>query len=134
MSESVLSGAREAFEKEKEAFRVAVLHYEDQCKLADKTPDYGAFNFGWHAGVKFGLSEGREQAARACVDMAERYDADIEGCDADELLEYGEGITCSFRLAYIIKYGKFPPEGDAWMTEFSEIFKAIRSLGATQPK
>lgn len=71
----------------------------------------------------------KEQAVAACVDMAERYDADIEGCDADQLIEYGEGITCSFRLAYIIKYGKFPPEGDAWSVEFVEQLKAIRRGG-----
>lgn len=67
-----------------------------------------------------------EAAVEACVDMAERYDTDIEGCDGDELLQYGEGITCSFRLAYIIKYGKFPPKGDAWSVEFAELFQEIR--------
>jgi hypothetical protein len=61
----------------------------------------------------------REQAVDACLDMANRYDFDIEGCDGDELLRYGEGITCCFRLAYIIKYGTMPPKGDAWQTEFT---------------
>ena len=66
------------------------------------------------------------EAVRACVDMAERYDADIEGCDADELIRCGEGIECSFRLAHIIKYGKFPPAGDAWSVEFIEMMKELR--------
>jgi hypothetical protein len=72
----------------------------------------------------------RQAHIHACVDMAERYDADIEGCDGDELLRFGEGITCSFRLAYIIKYGKFPPEGDAWSTEFAVMLEDIRKQAA----
>ena len=68
----------------------------------------------------------RQRAIHICVDMAERYDTDIEGCDAEELVRYGEGISCAFRLAYIIKYGTFPPEGDAWSTEFVEMLKEIR--------
>jgi hypothetical protein len=69
----------------------------------------------------------RNSAIRACVDMAERYDADIEGCDADELIRYGEAIDCCFRLAYIIKYGTFPPAGDAWSVEFCEMLREIRA-------
>ena len=66
-------------------------------------------------------------AVNVCLDMAERYDTDIEGCDGDELLRHGEGIACSIPgLAYIIKYGKFPPEGDAWSVEFTELFHEIR--------
>jgi hypothetical protein len=72
------------------------------------------------------MQEVQDRAVRACVDMAERYDADIEGCDGDELLRYGEGIECSFRLAYIIKYGTFPPKGDAWSVEFVKILEQIR--------
>jgi hypothetical protein len=69
----------------------------------------------------------REDAARVCVDMAERYDADIEGCDGEELSRYSEAITCSFRLAYILKYDKFPPEGDdVWSAEFIQMFNDIR--------
>jgi hypothetical protein len=75
----------------------------------------------------------REHASDACLDMADRYDADIEGCDADELLRYGEGISASFRLAYIIKYGKFPPAGDAWSTELVERMRAIRAQGKEKP-
>ena len=67
-----------------------------------------------------------ERAVKACVDMAERYDCDIEGCDADELLRYGEGIDCCFRLAYIIKYGEFPPKGDAWSVEFIELMRQMQ--------
>lgn len=67
-----------------------------------------------------------ERAIKVCIDMAERYDTDIEGCDGDELIRYGEGITCCFRLAYIIKYGEFPPKGDAWSVEFTKMFDQIR--------
>lgn len=68
----------------------------------------------------------RSRAVSICIDMAERYDADIEGCDGDELVAYGEAITCCFRLAHIIKYDKFPPEGDAWSVEFARMFDEIR--------
>jgi len=67
----------------------------------------------------------RERAVRICIDMAERYDADIEGCDGDELIAYSEAISCCFRLAYIIKYDKFPKD-KGWDKEFIELFKNIR--------
>lgn len=68
----------------------------------------------------------RERCIKICIDMANRYDEDIEGCNADELIRFGEGVTCCFRLAYIIKYEKFPPTlGDAWQTEFVEISKEL---------
>ena len=62
---------------------------------------------------------------RICIDMANRYDEDIEGCDADELTRFGEGIRCCYRLAYIFKYGKMPPQGEAWGTEFSTLAKNL---------
>lgn len=68
----------------------------------------------------------QQRSIDACLGMADRYDIDFEGCDADELLEYGEGLRCSFRLAYIIKYGTFPPDGGDWRYEFGERMKAIR--------
>jgi hypothetical protein len=71
------------------------------------------------------LEKALSLAIKVCVDMAVRYDEDIEGCDGDELLRYGEGITCCFRLAYILKYGKFPPEGDAWSSEFAALSKIL---------
>jgi hypothetical protein len=74
-------------------------------------------------GVKAGLLRFNHIAVMACIDMATRYDFDIEGCSGDELLKYGEGISCCFRLAHIIKYGKHPGAGDAWQTEFAELAK-----------
>lgn len=72
------------------------------------------------------MREVQDRAIHACVDMATRYDADIEGCDGDELIRYGEGITCCLRLAHIIKYGTFPtPDTYAWQVEFIEMFKKI---------
>lgn len=44
-----------------------------------------------------------KEAAEACREMAKRYDFDIEGCDADQLERYCEGIECSNRLADIIE-------------------------------
>ena len=66
-----------------------------------------------------------DSVVNVCLDMANRYDEDIEGCDADELIRYGEGITCCFRLAYIFKYGKFPPKGDAWSSEFTAYSRVL---------
>ena len=66
-----------------------------------------------------------DAVVKVCIDMANRYDEDIYGCGIDELIRYGEGITCCFRLAYIFKYGKFPPAGDAWFSEFATYSKNI---------
>ena len=103
----------------------------ESAKLAVDHPCLTNFLCELERAYLLGKQDGREQqitkAVTACVDMAERYDADIEGCDADELIEYCEGITCSLRLAYIIKYGTFPPKGDAWSHEIRVMFEAIRA-------
>jgi hypothetical protein len=38
-----------------------------------------------------------------CREMAIRYDDDIEGCTAEELIRYSEGMSCALRLADIFK-------------------------------
>lgn len=70
-----------------------------------------------------------------CVDMANRYDEDIEGCDEEELIRYGEGINCCMRLAYFFQRGTMPPiEGDAWSTELATMAKHLSRDEAVQTR
>ena len=52
--------------------------------------------------------EERERAIKIVLDMANRYDEDIEGCDGEQLIGYDEAIACCHRLAYVIKHGLYP--------------------------
>jgi hypothetical protein len=52
----------------------------------------------------------RDLAVKVALDMANRYDEDIEGCDGDELIAYSECISCCMHIAYILRYGKFPSD------------------------
>ncbi len=76
-------------------------------------------------GRALGAKEEKRKAIRACIDMANRYDSDIEGCDGEDLITYTEGISCSYRLAYIIKYGKFPTKDFPLDKEFQSIAKEL---------
>jgi hypothetical protein len=44
-----------------------------------------------------------KECADMCYEMAMRYDDDIEGCTAEELIRYSEGMSCALRLADIFK-------------------------------
>lgn len=57
-------------------------------------------------------------ARKVVLDMANRYDEDVEGCSGEELIAYGEAISCCYRLAYILKYGKYPDNSTPWAKEF----------------
>ena len=54
----------------------------------------------------------RDWAVRVVLDMANRYDEDIEGCDGYELIRYTEAISCCFRLAFALKYSHFQSDGE----------------------
>ena len=42
-----------------------------------------------------------QECADMCREMSRRYDADIEGCDGEQMIAYSEGCTCCNRLAEI---------------------------------
>ena len=62
-------------------------------------PGFEAIKYGLEAYAKTESDKAIAHAAALCSEMANRYDDDIEGCDADELLRYTEGVTCASRLA-----------------------------------
>lgn len=62
-----------------------------------------------------------ETAVQICMDMADRYDNDIEGCDGDELLRYEEGFSCALRLAFILAFGRFPPKEGGWGKDWNDL-------------
>jgi hypothetical protein len=119
---------REAFE----ALKMRLIHefcYMHECSLGNGVMCNGddfvrAIEKAWQARAALGAGE-PDKVVKVCIGMANRYDEDIEGCSADELLRYEEGITCCFRLAYFFRYGQMPLKGDAWSSEFAALAKRL---------
>jgi len=80
---------------------------------------------GYLSGLDVAERRAKRAGIRACVDMANRYDADIEGCDSEELIAYTEAILCAYRLAYIIKYDQFPSSKFPLEMEFKSLAKEL---------
>src|SRR5208282_6089915 len=80
---------------------------------------------GYLSGLDVAERRAKRAGIRACVDMANRCDADIEGCDSEELIAYTEAILCAYRLAYIIKYDQFPSSKFPLEMEFKSLAKEL---------
>ena len=86
-----------------------------------------------HPGAEGLMKAESERAIKIVLDMANRYDEDIEGCTGNELGQYSEAISCCYRLAYIIKYGKFPQTIYPWGEEFVKMAKQLYKEPLTWP-
>jgi hypothetical protein len=63
---------------------------------------------------------------RSIADFFRESTCAVEGCSYDELIAYTEAIGLCYRLAYILKYRKFPPpDSIAWQKEFRDIERSL---------